>query len=83
LSQRKRVRQRNKPPSKQAQQKPNSKAGQLVGYRADLLNLRIALKLKLQHFTEGGVDQAAAAERQKKTNKYYPTSWTDYDRPSA
>jgi hypothetical protein len=37
-----------------------------VDYRADLLNLRTALKLKLPHLTEGGADNAAAAERQKK-----------------
>jgi hypothetical protein len=43
---------------------------QLVDYRADLLNLSTACKLKLPHLTEGGADQAAAAERQKK--KHYP-----------
>jgi hypothetical protein len=37
-----------------------------MNYRADLLNLRTACKLKLPHLTEGGADQAAAAERQKK-----------------
>jgi hypothetical protein len=37
-----------------------------VDYKTDLLNLRTACKLKLPHLTEGGVDQAAAAERQKK-----------------
>jgi hypothetical protein len=42
--------------SKQAQQKPNSKAEQLVSYRADLWNLRTTYKLKLPHFTEGGAD---------------------------
>jgi hypothetical protein len=36
-----------------------------VGYRADLWNLRTTYKLKLSHPTEGGADQAAAAERQK------------------
>jgi hypothetical protein len=43
-----------------------------VDYRDDLLNLRTACKLQLPHLTEGGVDQAAAAERQKK--KTLPTS---------
>jgi hypothetical protein len=38
-----------------------------VDYKTDLLNLRTACKLKLPHLTEGGVDQASAAERQKKT----------------
>jgi hypothetical protein len=52
-------------PSKPTQQKPNSKAGQLVGYRADIQNLRTTYKLKLPHLTEGGADQAAATERQK------------------
>jgi hypothetical protein len=37
-----------------------------VDYRADLLNLRTACKLKLPHLTEGEADQAAATERQKK-----------------
>jgi hypothetical protein len=53
-------------PSKQAQRKATSKAGQLVDYRADLLNIRTAWKLKLLHLTKGGADQAAAADRQKK-----------------
>jgi hypothetical protein len=39
-----------------------------VSYRADLLNLRTACKLKLPHLTKGGADQAAATERQKKKN---------------
>jgi hypothetical protein len=43
-------------PSKQAQWKPNSKAGQLVSYRADLWKLRTTYKLKLPHLTEGGAD---------------------------
>jgi hypothetical protein len=50
-------------PSKQAQQKATSKAGQLVGYRADLLNMRAAFKLELPHLTGGESDQAVAAER--------------------
>jgi hypothetical protein len=33
-----------------------------MAYRADLLNLRAAFKLKLPHLTEGGAEQAAAAE---------------------
>jgi hypothetical protein len=37
-----------------------------VDYRADLLSLRTARKLKLPHFTEGGADQKADTERQKK-----------------
>jgi hypothetical protein len=48
--------------------KANSKAGQLVDNRDHLLNLRAALTLKLPHLTEGGADQAAVAERQKKKN---------------
>jgi hypothetical protein len=36
-----------------------------VDYRADLLNLRTACKLKLPHLTGAEVNQAAAAERQK------------------
>jgi hypothetical protein len=43
-----------------------------VDYRADLLNLRTACKLKLPHLTGAGADQAAAAERQK--NKTLPTN---------
>jgi hypothetical protein len=39
-----------------------------VDYRADLLNLRRTLRLKLPNITEGGADQAAASERQKKKN---------------
>jgi hypothetical protein len=34
------MRQRNKSPNKPTQGKPNSKAGQPVGHRADLWNLR-------------------------------------------
>jgi hypothetical protein len=45
--------------------KSHSKAVQLVDYRAVLLNLRTACKLKLPHLTGGETDQAAAAERQK------------------
>jgi hypothetical protein len=37
-----------------------------VDYRADFLNLRTACKLKLPLLTEGGADQAAATERQKR-----------------
>jgi hypothetical protein len=37
-----------------------------VGYRAILWNLRTIYKLKLPHLTEGGADEAAAAERQGK-----------------
>jgi hypothetical protein len=44
-------------PSKQAQQKATSKAGQLADYRADLLNLKAAFKLKLPHLTGRGADQ--------------------------
>jgi hypothetical protein len=43
-----------------------------VGFRANLLNLRTTYKLKLSHLTGGGVDQAAASERQKE--KTLPTS---------
>jgi hypothetical protein len=43
-------------PKKPTQQKPNSKAGWLVGYRAVLWNLRTIYKLKLPHLTEGGND---------------------------
>jgi hypothetical protein len=43
-------------PSKPIQQKPNSKAGWLVGYRADLQNVRTTFKLKLPHLTEGGAN---------------------------
>jgi hypothetical protein len=45
-----------------------------VEYRADLLNLRTACKLKLPHPTEGGADKEAANERQKKniTHKQPP-----------
>jgi hypothetical protein len=53
-----------------------------VGYRADLWYLRITCK-KPSHLTEGGTDQAAAAERQTEEKKYYPTTWRDYDRASA
>jgi hypothetical protein len=57
LAQIKRGRQRNKTPSKQVQQIATYKTGQLVNYRADLLNLRTACKLKLPHLTEGGAEQ--------------------------
>jgi hypothetical protein len=55
-----------------------------VHYRADFQNLRTAFKLKLPHPTEGGADQAAAAERQKiKNTTHKPTTWQDHDRASA
>jgi hypothetical protein len=60
-------------PYKQAQQKPNSKAGQLGDHRADFWNLRTTCKLKLTHLTKGGADQAAVVDRQKK-KKMLPTS---------
>jgi hypothetical protein len=62
--------------SKQAQQKANSKAGQLVVCRADLLNLRTACRwLKLPHLNGGGADQVAATERwTKKTTTHRPTT---------
>jgi hypothetical protein len=69
-------------PSNQAQQKPNSKAVQFVGYRAELLNLRTACKFTLPQLIEGVADQAAAAERQKK-KKHYPATWQDYNTVSA
>jgi hypothetical protein len=37
-----------------------------VDYRDDILNLRTACKLKKPHLSEGGVDQATAAEKRKK-----------------
>jgi hypothetical protein len=69
-------------PNKTAQQKPNSKVGKLVSYRADLRNVRTTYKLKLLHFTEGGTDQEAAADRQK-IKKTIPTRWRGYDTSSA
>jgi hypothetical protein len=39
-----------------AQRKPKSKAGWLVGYRADLQILRTTYKLKSPHLTEVGAD---------------------------
>jgi hypothetical protein len=55
-----------------------------VDYRADIPNLRTACKLKLPHLTEGGADQAAASEKQKKKNTIHkPTTWQDNDRASA
>jgi hypothetical protein len=62
--------------SKQAQQNPNSKARQLVDYKAYLQNLRTTHKLKLPHLTEGGADQAAAAERHKEKNTVQPPGET-------
>jgi hypothetical protein len=46
------------------QQKATSKAGQVVVYRGDLLNLRTTFKLKLPHLAGGGADQTAAAKGQ-------------------
>jgi hypothetical protein len=43
-----------------------------MDYRDDLLNLRIVCKLKLPYLTEGGADQAAAAERHKKNKTTLP-----------
>jgi hypothetical protein len=50
-----------------------------VDYRANLLNLKTAYKVKLPHLTEGEADQAAASERQKKKKKkkkHYPQAIT-------
>jgi hypothetical protein len=60
---------KRKAPSNQAELKPNSKAGQMVDCRADLLKLKTARKLKLPHLIEGWADQATAAERQKTKKK--------------
>jgi hypothetical protein len=49
-------------PNKQAQWKATSKAGQLVGYRADLLNLKAAFKFERPHLTGEWANQAPAAE---------------------
>jgi hypothetical protein len=56
-----------------------------VDYRDDLLNLRTACKLKLPHLSEGGADQAAAVERQKKKKNttHRPTTYRDYNRAST
>jgi hypothetical protein len=54
-----------------------------VSFRADLLNLRKAYKLKLPYLTEGGADQAAATERQKKKKKHFPNIWQDWDTASS
>jgi hypothetical protein len=43
--------QRNKPSRKQAQRKATSTAELLIDYRADLLNLGKACKLKLPYLT--------------------------------
>jgi hypothetical protein len=75
------MRQRNKPPSKQEQHKANSKAGQLVDYRDDLLNLKTTCKLKLPDLTEVGADQAVATKRQKKKNTTQPPGKTMTDLP--
>jgi hypothetical protein len=46
-----------------------------VDCRVDLRNLKTTYKLKLPHSTEGGADQAAASERQKKKKtKHYLTT---------
>jgi hypothetical protein len=56
-----------------------------VNYRADLLNLRTACKLKLPHLTGGGADQAEAAEKQKNKTQLtnQPPGETMTDRVSA
>jgi hypothetical protein len=83
LSQRKGVRQ-NKPPVIKYSENPNSKAGQLVGYRADSrtsgqhtnLNCYTPLREEL-------TKQLPLKDRNNKTKKHYPTTWQDYDRTSA
>jgi hypothetical protein len=66
-------------PSNQAQWKPNSKAGQLVGYRADLWKLRTAYKPKLPHpLREVLTKQLPLKDRKKKKNWWdSPTIWQD------
>jgi hypothetical protein len=49
-------------PVNKHKKKATSKARQLVDYKADLLNLRAAFKLKLPHLAGEGADQAAVAE---------------------
>jgi hypothetical protein len=44
-----------------------------VGYRAHHWNLRTTQNLELPHLTEGGAEQAAAAERQRKNWQNSPT----------
>jgi hypothetical protein len=66
LPQRKEAGQRNKPqcgnPSKQHSSETTSKAGQVVGSRADLLTHRAAFKTELTHLSEVGTDQTAAVK---------------------
>jgi hypothetical protein len=66
LPQIKGVRQRNKTPVYQHSKNPTPKQGSWWTTKADLLNLRIACKLKLTHLTEGVANQAGASGRQKK-----------------
>jgi hypothetical protein len=56
-------------PSNQAQWKPNSKAGQLVGYRADLWKLRTAYKPKLPHPLREVLTKQLPLKEKKKTGE--------------
>jgi hypothetical protein len=62
LPQRKKARQRNKPPVNKHSENPTPK--QESWWATELIqNLRTTYKLKLPHPTEKGADQAAASER--------------------
>jgi uncharacterized protein YqcC (DUF446 family) len=82
LPQRKRARQRNKLPVI----KPNSKAGQLMGYRADSGTWGQHTNLSCHtHWGRSWPNSCLwkTELKIKRANKHYPTTWWDYDRASA
>jgi hypothetical protein len=79
LPQRKQVRQEQKPPSKQARWKHNSKAEQLVDYRDNLLNLRHHSNLNCNK----SPSWPGSCWYKTELQKHYTITWQDYDRASA
>jgi hypothetical protein len=64
------MRQRNKSPINQLSEKPNSKAGRLVGYRADLRNLRISHTSLREELTK----ELLLKDKKKKNWQVSPTT---------
>jgi hypothetical protein len=63
---RERCKAKKEPPSNQAQQKLNSKAGKLVNNTSDLCNLKTTWKLKLPHLTEEELTKQMLKKDRKK-----------------
>jgi hypothetical protein len=64
-------------PTKPTQQKPNSKAGWLVGHRADLQNLRTSHTSLREELTKQLLLKDREKTKTKKNKRISPTTWQD------